>query len=292
MAIDPSEYRDSLHVWPVRGVLPDVYGVGKFIETRTEDYLVVAIDAKYRALPVGVSENDNASETELYNEIDRWPCAKMLVHHSSKGLRAKSGSRTSEPEPEPKAGQRTLHLILREHQYGGDAVVLDAAVRSFAPVEPLGLRWAFPVWYADSELDVTRVKGAARCDKQASDDAEADDRVLAACQTWKTRTEIRRKTSLGDTRRTTEPLNGWSTRAGLSLAPRTGRTIQRQKSSGEPSTHQTKPARQNPPGLVTGLVVTQRVTTTHTRALKGRAGSVCCRQTPLKGPCPCPDGWG
>ena len=37
--------------------------------------------------------------------------------------------------------------------------MLDAAVRSFAPVEPLALRWQFPLWVATTGVDPARIKG-------------------------------------------------------------------------------------------------------------------------------------
>src|SRR5262249_4395932 len=44
------------------------------------------------------------------------------------------------------------HLILRPHEEK-NAVVLDAAVRSWQPLDPICLRWSFPVWTPAPELD-------------------------------------------------------------------------------------------------------------------------------------------
>ena len=49
------------------------------------------------------------------------------------------------------------HLVLRPHEEDG-CVVLDAAVRSWAPIEPTGLRWSFPVWDFDPGLDPTQLR--------------------------------------------------------------------------------------------------------------------------------------
>ena len=35
----------------------------------------------------------------------------------------------------------------------------EAVVRSFAPLEPLPLRWTFPVWIPANELDASAVRG-------------------------------------------------------------------------------------------------------------------------------------
>src|SRR5262249_34929210 len=37
--------------------------------------------------------------------------------------------------------------------------VLEAAVRSFAPVEPLALRWEFPLWTPDTSVDAANLRG-------------------------------------------------------------------------------------------------------------------------------------
>ena len=139
-------------MWPVRGVNPDFGAIGRFLRKQSTAYSLIAVDAKYRTLPPGKSENDNAFETELYNEIDRWAHAKILVHHSSKG--GQGEKRVTDVGSGAGAQSRAAdcHLILREHAEE-DAVVLEAAVRSFAPVEPLPLRWQWPLWHPDDGLD-------------------------------------------------------------------------------------------------------------------------------------------
>lgn len=47
--------------------------------------------------------------------------------------------------------------ILRPHEENG-AVVLDAAVRSWPPIDPTCLRWEFPVWTVDESLDPLSLK--------------------------------------------------------------------------------------------------------------------------------------
>ena len=47
--------------------------------------------------------------------------------------------------------------MLRPHEEEG-VVVLDAAVRSWPPIEPTCLRWSFPVWNADRSLDPADLK--------------------------------------------------------------------------------------------------------------------------------------
>lgn len=49
------------------------------------------------------------------------------------------------------------HMVLRRHEEQ-DAVVLDAAVRSWPPRDPRCLRWAWPVWIPDDNLDPTALR--------------------------------------------------------------------------------------------------------------------------------------
>ena len=38
--------------------------------------------------------------------------------------------------------------------------MLEAAVRSFPPLEPIVLRWKFPLWVPDDKLNPERLEGA------------------------------------------------------------------------------------------------------------------------------------
>ena len=53
------------------------------------------------------------------------------------------------------------HLILRQHEEDG-VIVLDAAVRSWKPIDPVCLRWEFPAWHIDTDLDPTQLRKANR----------------------------------------------------------------------------------------------------------------------------------
>ena len=53
------------------------------------------------------------------------------------------------------------HLVLRPHEEDR-AVVLDAAVRSWPPIQPLCLRWEFPLWHRDDALDPEALKTDVR----------------------------------------------------------------------------------------------------------------------------------
>jgi AAA domain/DnaB-like helicase N terminal domain len=155
------DYADMIEVWPLRGNLRDIFAIGGELR-KTRGLKAIVIDAKYRMSPAGKSENDNNSETQFYNAIDRYAemtgAAIINIGHSSKGSQA--DKRVSDVGAGAGAQSRAAdcHLILREHEDDG-LVVLDAAVRSFAPVEPVALRWTFPLWVTDDGADVTKLRG-------------------------------------------------------------------------------------------------------------------------------------
>jgi hypothetical protein len=119
-------------------------------------FSLIILDALYRLLPSDASENDNALMAGIYNRLDqiaaRLACAIVCIHHSSKGLQSGKAITDVGAGAGSQARATDTHLILRPHQEP-DAVVLEAAVRSWAPVEPICLRWNFPVWTHDESLD-------------------------------------------------------------------------------------------------------------------------------------------
>lgn len=146
----------------LRGRLRDIFGLRPYFD-RLEPgrFRLVILDAFYRFMPLGGDENDNATMAGIYNAIDayadRLGCAFVLIHHSTKGNQ--SGKSVTDVGAGAGSQSRATdtHLVLRPHEEEG-CVVLDAAVRSWAPVEPAGLRWSFPVWDFDASLDPAQLR--------------------------------------------------------------------------------------------------------------------------------------
>lgn len=155
--MDADQLGDWLHVDSLRGRLVDLYAMRKYFD-RIEPgkYRLVVLDAFYRFLPKGTDENSNADVAALYNALDRYAdrlgCAFALVHHSTKG--SQSGKAITDVGAGAGSQSRATdtHIILRHHEEQG-AVVFDAAVRSWAPVDPFCLRWQFPTWSLADDLD-------------------------------------------------------------------------------------------------------------------------------------------
>lgn len=162
MGIDLRELGDRYCVWNLRGKARDIYALEKALsDIPSGKFSLLILDALYRFLPDGVSENDNAQLAQVYNCIDRIAarlgCAIICVHHASKG----NQSAKSVTDIGAGAGSQSRacdsHIVLRPHAEAG-AAVLDAVVRSFKPIEPIALRWQFPLWRPAVELDPSRLR--------------------------------------------------------------------------------------------------------------------------------------
>ena len=183
LGIQPAAYASDLEIWPLRGNLRNIVQLGEdFTDVAPGHFKIVICDAKYRLALPDKSENDNAHEAAVYNLLDQYAArtgaAFVLIHHSSKGNQ--SEKRVTDVGAGAGAQSRAAdcHIILREHEEP-DVAVLDAAVRSFAPVEPLALRWEFPLW-VPTTADVSKLKGrlSASEERQNGKDREAMDKII------------------------------------------------------------------------------------------------------------------
>ncbi|MEZ6233429.1 MAG: AAA family ATPase [Phycisphaerales bacterium] len=156
------EIAERIYVDNLRGRLQDIFTLAPYFDALEPGrFKVIVLDAFYRFMPAGGDENDNGTMANIYNRIDafadRLGCCFVLIHHSTKG----SQSSKSVTDVGAGAGAQSratdTHLVLRPHEEQG-VVVLDAAVRSWPPIEPTCLRWSFPVWSVDETLDPSALK--------------------------------------------------------------------------------------------------------------------------------------
>ena len=174
MFIPAADYAKRLDVLPLRGRLTDYHGLENSLARLKQKYNLVVVDAHYRMLPFGMSENDNAAMAEVYNLIDRFAAntgaAWSLIHHSSKGFQGEKAVTDVGAGAGSMARAADTHLVLREHQEQ-DHAVLDAALRSWPRVEPLTLKWSFPLWLP-TNADPKQLKG--KLNRQQQQLAERD----------------------------------------------------------------------------------------------------------------------
>jgi hypothetical protein len=160
LGIDP----DSLPISIVclRGKLQDLGHMGKWLlGIEKNRFGLIIIDAWYRSLPKDLNENDNAQVAGVYNLLDCYASdlgsAFALIHHSSKGAQNEKAVTDVGSGAGSQSRAADAHVILRAHEEP-DAVVLEAAVRSWAPVEPCCLRWKWPLWSRADDLDPTQLR--------------------------------------------------------------------------------------------------------------------------------------
>lgn len=162
MGIPPYEWGDKIDIISLRGQMVDLNALAPTIlAIEPGTYQCVLADAWYRFFPPGVDENSNAQVMQLYNRIDQYAdhlqSVWVNIHHASKG----NQSGKSVVDVGSGAGSQSRaadsHLILRPHKED-NAVVMEAAVRSFPPLEPLALRWNWPVWELDEDLNPADLK--------------------------------------------------------------------------------------------------------------------------------------
>lgn len=156
------DFADRVFVENLRGRLKSLPELAPYFQALEPGrFSLIVLDALYRLLPSEASENDNAVMAGIYNQLDqiaaRLACAIVCIHHSSKGIQSGKAITDVGAGAGSQARATDTHLVLRPHQES-NAVVVEAAVRSWPPVSPLCLRWDFPVWMQDESLDPAQLK--------------------------------------------------------------------------------------------------------------------------------------
>lgn len=202
----PSDYKQRFDTWPLRGGLRDIYSIRPMIQSIPRGrYSLIVVDAWYRMIPNGVSENGNSEMTQLSNCVDQYAemtdAAWVPIHHSTKG--DQSDKRVTDVGSGAGSMSRAAdtHIVLREHEKPNH-FVLDAALRSFPPIEPVTLRWEFPRWHVANDV---APKLATRTGmKQSKQDAEGIEKIRDALsitdedrEMWLSVSAIRRTTGMG-----------------------------------------------------------------------------------------------
>lgn len=140
-------------------------------------YSAIVLDAWYRFIPKGSNENDNADIMALYNLLDQFAewtgSGFIVVHHASKGAQGDKAVTDVGAGAGAQSRAADAHVVLRPHEDDG-CVVMEAAVRSFAPVKPVGLRWEFPVWKRAADLNTHALKDRKTRTEQRQDQKRAD----------------------------------------------------------------------------------------------------------------------
>jgi RecA-family ATPase len=126
---------------------------------RRGQHAAIIVDAHYRMLPPGTSENDNTGITKVYDLIDRMAeetgSAWFLIHHTSKGEQIAKSTTDVGAGAGAQSRAADAHLVVRTHtnkETKETSYLMAGAVRSFPPLFPAVLRWNHPIWSADPKL--------------------------------------------------------------------------------------------------------------------------------------------
>ena len=184
MNVRKADYEPKIGILSLRGRLPfDIRELAQLLETRAGNKRdLVVLDAMYRALPADVSESDHTKLTALYNLIDTLAatldCAWINIHHASKGNQSEKSITDVGSGAGVQSRAVDAHIIIRPHQEE-DCFVLEAAVRSFPPLKPIGLRWDFPLWKTDTKLNTVELQTVGSKQQKAKDAQGMKDIVAA-----------------------------------------------------------------------------------------------------------------
>lgn len=162
LRIGMNDIAETVYVQSLRGQLRDIFSMRQYFESiEPGRYALVVLDAFYRFMPRDMDENDNGTMANIYNHVDaladRLGCSFVLIHHATKGNQSAKAITDVGAGAGSQSRATDTHLILRPHEEPG-AVVLEAAVRSWPPVEPMALRWLFPLWKMAPDLDPTMLR--------------------------------------------------------------------------------------------------------------------------------------
>ena len=162
LGINQSELFD-LTTKNMRGLLVDFnkLDLGLLERIKKGRFDMVILDAFYRFLPAGTSENDNGAMAKIYNMIDGWAhlldCCFVLIHHTSKGNQSEKEITDVGAGAGSVSRAADTHLIIRKHQEE-KYFVLEAESRSFPKIEPKVLQWAFPLFREATEMNPKQLK--------------------------------------------------------------------------------------------------------------------------------------
>lgn len=175
----------SLRVSSLRGSGLDIGGLEAMCsEIGASQYDVIILDALYRFLPEGTSENDNAQMMLVYNALDRigrtYGCSIIVVHHASKG------EQSSKSITDIGAGAGSItraadsQVVLLPHQIDG-LVCVESFTRSSKTPEPFTATLEDGKWRRIDAVEPER-KQARKANDAGGNDSAVKNRTARACK--------------------------------------------------------------------------------------------------------------
>jgi len=181
----PLDARDQVDAIVMRGLSAPMNAIEFHVDVEPGRYALVVVDALYRTLPNGTSENDNAAMMAVYNHIDKlaahWQAAIVVVHHSSKGNQGDKALTDMGSGAGTISRAADTHIAIRPHETEGHHV-LEAVTRSFKSPEPVSIAFNWPLWKATTLTPAVKRPNQGSAEKRQKDDQDADELLLEAIQ--------------------------------------------------------------------------------------------------------------
>lgn len=179
--VDVQNLEERLFPVCLRGTGHDINSLEAVFDQMEINPQLIVLDAWYRFIPAGTSENDNAEMMAMYNTLDRYAkkldCAFVVVHHASKG--DQSGKAVTDVGSGAGAMSRAAdtHVVIRPHE-DDSLSVINAATRSFPPLEPLTLFFTWPCWHRSTTEPKVRSRKSASEARKKNNDQQADKEIF------------------------------------------------------------------------------------------------------------------
>lgn len=167
MNVSIDDYDAQIEILSLRGRLCGLAGLEALFRSVAGRFDLVVLDAGYRFTDVGDDENSNAGVTERYNTLDQFAASSgaaiVYVHHTPKG--SQEGKVVTDVGAGAGAQSRAAdtHLVLLpDSALEPGQLLVDAAIRSFPPIEPFVIRRDEQLWVADDASPPVRGEGKKR----------------------------------------------------------------------------------------------------------------------------------
>jgi hypothetical protein len=174
----------NLRVTSLRGSGLDIGGLEVMMETiNASQYDVIVLDALYRFLPEGTSENDNAQMMKVYNALDRigrvYDTSIIVVHHTSKGNQSEKSVTDIGAGAGSISRAADSQLVLVPHDIDG-LVCVEAVTRSSKAPEPFSAALSDGKWRRVDAIDPERKGAAGEDSREAKKEAFKQIRIERA----------------------------------------------------------------------------------------------------------------
>ncbi|HRE83867.1 MAG TPA: AAA family ATPase [Opitutaceae bacterium] len=154
----------NLLIWNLRGRVVNAESLREHVLKQAKDTppALIILDPLYKiSANSGAEENSNDGQARILNQLEdiarEAGSALLIVHHFAKGASSEKNAIDRASGAGALARAPDSVLTLTEHEEN-DMVVLEASLRDFAPLQPLCLRWSFPVWSVDGSADPAKLK--------------------------------------------------------------------------------------------------------------------------------------